>query len=71
MSKITNHDNSYSGGRNATQPVARTAMIVASLGPLQSLTEGNPLWYDGDTSLLSKTYHRLIPDQAEKRRSGR
>lgn len=70
MSKITDQDNSY-GSRTSSEPVARTVSRVNGKGPLAPLRAGNPLWYDDDTTLLSKTYHRLIPDQAEKRRSGR
>ena len=70
MSKITNHDGSFAS-RSSSEPANRTAQRVAGRGPLTSATPGNPIWYDDDTTLLSKTYHRLFPDTAEKRRSGR
>lgn len=68
MARVTNHDNSYAS-RTAAEPVARTVERVAGRGPLASATEGNPLWYNDDTTLLSKTINRL--GVSEKRRAGR
>ncbi len=68
MAKITNHDNSYSA-RSSTEPLARTAERVAGRGPLSFDTKGNPIWYNDDTSLLSKTVN--VAGTSDKRRTGR
>ncbi len=68
MAKITNHDSSYQA-RTAVEPLARTVQRIASRGPLASATINNPLWYNDDTTLLTRTIN--VVGYAEKRRAGR
>jgi hypothetical protein len=68
MAKITDHDNAYAA-RVTTEPSQRTANRVAGRGPIAPLREGNPQWYDDDTTLLVRTINRT--GTPEKRRAGR
>lgn len=54
MARITNHDVAYAA-RTAAEPNARTVSRVAGRGFLNSLTEGNELWYNDDTTLSTGT----------------
>lgn len=68
MSKITNHDGSW-GTASASEPVARKLLRAANKGPLGNQTANNPLWYDDDTTLQTKTVN--VTGTSERRRAGR